>query len=54
MVICQERGGEVRSTPEGQALMELMWELAQTFFKMRAAGKEASKAIPKPPRIIRE
>ena len=30
----------MRSTPEGQALMELMWELARTFFKMRAAGKE--------------
>jgi DNA-binding MarR family transcriptional regulator len=32
----------VRSTPEGQALMELMWELAQTFFKMRAAGKSVT------------
>ena len=32
----------MRSTPEGQALMELMWELAQTFFKMRAAGKEVT------------
>ncbi|MEE8172725.1 MAG: MarR family transcriptional regulator [Alphaproteobacteria bacterium] len=32
----------MRSTPEGQALMELMWELAQTFFKMRAAGKQVT------------
>jgi DNA-binding MarR family transcriptional regulator len=30
----------VSSTPEGCALMELMWELAQAFFKIRAAGKE--------------
>ncbi|MDA0230201.1 MAG: MarR family transcriptional regulator [Proteobacteria bacterium] len=30
----------VPSTPEGRALMELMWGLAQAFFKMRAAGKE--------------
>ena len=35
----------MRSTPEGQALMELMWELAQTFFKMRAVGKEVTAPV---------
>ncbi len=38
----RKRGDEVSSTPEGQALMELMWQLAQTFFKLRAAGKQVT------------
>jgi DNA-binding MarR family transcriptional regulator len=35
----RESTDEPSSTPEGEALMELMWQLAQTFFKLRAAGK---------------
>jgi DNA-binding MarR family transcriptional regulator len=38
----EKRADETGSTPEGRALMELMWELAQAFFKMRAAGKEVT------------
>jgi DNA-binding MarR family transcriptional regulator len=30
------------ATPEGGALLELMWEVAQTFFKLRAAGKRVT------------
>lgn len=36
----------LKSTPEGQALFELMFELAQTFFRLRAAGKRIVAAGP--------